>query len=85
MLADLDPDNAGLEAATAGYDGDHALEARCPGSTWARPTRTCDRAGVDRDADRLHHLAPAEVAGRGPCLLACGYAGRLLLLHPQPR
>lgn len=88
VLADLDPDNAGLEAATAGYDGAITLlvEARSSWLDLGTPDEDMRTARVvGRDGDRLHHLAPAEVAGRGPCLLACGYAGRLLLLHPQPR
>jgi len=74
VLADLDPDTPGLEAATAGYERKITLLRRFGGSWWSRMLY-CDR-------DRLHHLAAGNVDGcPGLDLVACGYSGRLLVLR----
>ncbi|HLU39255.1 MAG TPA: hypothetical protein VK081_07705 [Planctomycetota bacterium] len=77
VLADLDPDLPGDEAATAGYEHKVSLLCRHGGRWWSRM--------LYRDADRLHHLACGELDGvPGPDLVACGFSGRLILLHRVP-
>lgn len=90
VLADLFPDRAGLEAATAGYDGAVTVLVRGEAS-WLGLTRDGREDGARsaqvaaQDTERLHHLAAARLAGRGTGLVACGYAGRLLFLRPASR
>jgi len=74
VLADLDPDSPGLEAATAGYEFKVTLLRRAGGHWWSRM--------LYRDSDRLHHLAAGDVDGRpGLELVTCGYSGRLTVLR----
>jgi hypothetical protein len=90
VLADLFPDRAGLEAATAGYDGAVTVLVRGD-SSWLGMTLDGREDGARsaqvaaQDTERLHHLAAATLAGRGTGLVACGYAGRLLFLRPASR
>jgi len=74
VLADLDPDSPGLEAATAGYEFKVTLLCRAGGHWWSRL--------LYRDSDRLHHLAAGDVAGRpGLELVTCCYSGRVTVLR----
>lgn len=72
VIADLDPTGPGVEFATAGYDG-RVLVASLAGE---QVTTTV----VGRDGDRLHHLTAGELPGLGPCLVACGYGGRVIVV-----
>jgi hypothetical protein len=74
VLADLDPGAAGIEAATAGYEGT---------ITVLYPEDDAWRAEiVFRDTGRFHHLVAGELltAGEGPELAGCGYSRRLTVV-----
>lgn len=71
VLADLDPDHPGLEAATAGYEMKMSVLYR--NGKW-RPVT------VFKDTGRFHHLAAGPLPGiSGIALVGCGYSGRLIL------
>jgi hypothetical protein len=77
VLADLDPENPGLEAATAGYG--LKLSVIYPvegiaGSEWIPRV-------VHTDVDRFHHLAVGELDPKSPGLeiVGCGYSGRVIV------
>jgi len=87
VIADVDPGSPGPELATAGYDGlVRVLRVR---------ERSRDERGlvqldtqvleVARDDDKLHHLAAGELGELGPCLVAVGYSGRVLVVHHRAR
>jgi len=73
VLADLDPQAPGLEAATAGYAGAISLLYE-RGEDW-------EPVVVFRDLAPFHHLAAGELGG-GPGLelAGCGFTGRLVVL-----
>jgi hypothetical protein len=73
VLADLDPEHPGLEAATGGYANRLTVLYQEDG-IWYGET-------VFTDTDRFHHLAWGELyeASPGPEVVACGYSGRLIL------
>lgn len=90
VLVEYSPGVPGLEAATAGYDGYVTLLERGSSGFARMPDES--RADVvfrpltvGRDEGRLHHLTAAQVRDRGTCLVACGYAGRLLVLRRSER
>ena len=74
VLADLDPDHPGLEAATAGY------------SREVKILLSLDPAAPDIltpfvDSDRIHHLTVGNVDGDPDLeLVACGYSGLVVVL-----
>jgi hypothetical protein len=73
VLADLDPSSPGLEAACAGYEHKITVLSHQSGS-W----RTLY---AHEEPDRLHHLVAVDLDGKpGLELVACGYAGRLVVL-----
>ena len=69
VLAELDPDAPGLEAATAGYSGLITVLFEEPDGWRAEH--------VFQDTDRFHHLAAGELdeGGLGLELVGCGYSG----------
>jgi hypothetical protein len=70
VLADLDPANPGLEAATAGYDGTVRL-FRKSAEGWAGTV-------VATDTDRFHHLTSGELPGwAGTVLVGVNYSGKV--------
>lgn len=75
VLANLVPFAAGLEAATAGYDGRVVALTFDGGAPREQVLHT--------DSDRLHHLAagPLQARGAGVFLVAVGYSGRVLVLR----
>lgn len=73
VIADLDPAAPGPEYATAGYDG-RIVVVRDAGARNPRVTV------VGRDPERFHHLAAGVLPGLGPCLVACGYGGRVVVV-----
>jgi hypothetical protein len=78
VLADLEPGRQGLEAASAGYRGDVVLllEPR------DRDAESWEPHVILEGVDRLHHLFAADVDGEpGIELVACGFAGRVFVLH----
>ena len=77
VLADLDPNSKGLEAASAGYD--MAVNVLWPEEGGWRAVE------VFKDTGKLHHLAAGrfEGVGGGECLVTCGYSGRLTVIHFQ--
>ncbi len=79
VLADLDPEHPGLEAATAGYDRKLTVLYEDDGRWSARTIYT--------DTDRFHHLAAGELDAESPGLelVACGYSGRLILAGVERR
>ncbi|MHC4515394.1 MAG: hypothetical protein ACYTGW_16630 [Planctomycetota bacterium] len=73
VLADLDPETPGLEAACAGYAKKITVLSRQSGG-WRK-------AFEHQEPGRLHHLIAADLDGRpGLELAACGFAGRLVVL-----
>ncbi len=72
VIADLDPLRPGLEYATAGYDGRVVV-------AWEEEDGPAFEVVIE-DGERLHHLAVGELPGLGPCLVACGYGGRILVV-----
>lgn len=75
VLAELDPESPGLEAATAGY-GKAITVVRRRGDAWRAEV-------VARDADRIHHLTSGRLPGIDrTVLVTCGYSGRVLVLVP---
>jgi hypothetical protein len=88
VVADLLPDDRGVEVATAGYDGVirvvmlESVEVRSvdhPGRA-ARPMFMSSKRSVARDSAKLHHLATGEIDGLGLCLVSCGYSGSVLVI-----
>jgi len=74
VLADIDPDVPGLEAATAGYE--MRISVLYPqGDGWSARQ-------VFTDTGRFHHLAAGELLsyGRGTELVSCGYSKRLVVI-----
>ncbi len=70
VVADLDPDSPGWEAATAGYDGTMRLFRQGPGG-WIGTI-------VATDSDRFHHLTSGTLAGwTGIVLVGVNYSGRV--------
>lgn len=89
VVADLVPEDEGVEVATAGYDGmirvvtlenveirsmDHPDRA-------ARPGFMSSKRSVARDSAKLHHLTTGVIDGLGLCLVSCGYSGSVLVIH----
>jgi hypothetical protein len=73
ILAELDPASPGLEAACAGYE--HKITVLGGGSGGWHELFT------HVEPDRLHHLVAVDLDGKpGLELVACGYAGRLVVL-----
>jgi len=74
VLAELDPRGEGLEAATAGYNRRVIVVSRIDGS-WSPEV-------IYEDADKLHHLAAADLDGTpGAELVTCGFGGRVVILR----
>jgi hypothetical protein len=74
VLADLDPDAPGIEAATTGYSGRVTLLRERDGR-FVASLLFADRAG-------FHHAVAGDVDGvPGPELVVCGLAGRVLVFH----
>lgn len=71
VLRDLDPDSPGIEAATAGYDGQVVLLRRA-GAAWTPRV-------VARTDSRFHHLAAGELPGVGLSLVGASLGGRLVV------
>jgi hypothetical protein len=77
VLADVDPDAPGVEAATAGYE--KKMTVLYPeGDAW-RPVT------VFTDEGRFHHLAAGELLerGRGLELVGCGYSKRVVVVGKE--
>jgi hypothetical protein len=74
VLADLDPDSPGVEAACVGYEMRMTVLFAEEGG-WRAKT-------VFTDTARFHHLASGEllVEGRGRELVGCGYSKRLVVV-----
>jgi len=74
VLADLDPQTPGLEAACAGYARRLSLLELVDGA-WRAET-------LYEDSDRFHHLIAADVDGQpGLELIGVGYAGNVVVLR----
>ncbi len=70
VLADLDPSHPGVEYATTGDDGR------------VRLVRGEEVSVVGRDGAGLRDLASGVLPGLGPCLVACGSGGAVIVMHP---
>lgn len=72
-IGELDPREAGLELAVAGYEGRLSVLYRGAAGWVAQE--------IHRDDDALHHLEVGEVDAESPGLeiVTCGHSGRLLL------
>lgn len=78
VLAELDPSAPGLEAACAGYEHKITVLGNDAGR-WRQ-------LFTHEEPDRLHHLVAVDLDGRpGLELVACGYAGRLVVLSRRGR
>lgn len=73
VLADLDPEDEGLEVATAGYDGRILVFEELD-----TDEREMEVAAID--AGRFHHLTSGTLADYGTVLVGCGYGGRVLVV-----
>jgi len=82
VLAELDPDSPGLEAATAGYDLKMSVIYPVEGEAG---TEWIPRV-VHTDVDRFHHLAVGELDPESPGLeiVGCGYSGRVIVAGKSP-
>lgn len=89
VVADVDPDSDGVEACTAGYDGEITVcrlaFGDAEGDGAESPTVQVEAFSVARDTDRLHHLAVGEFEGLGRALVSCGYSGDVLVVAPRRR
>jgi len=89
VVADLVPEDEGVEVATAGYDGViRVVTLENVEIRWvdkperaARPGFTSSKRSVARDSAKLHHLTVGEIDGLGLCLVSCGYSGSVLVVH----
>lgn len=74
VLADLDPDLPGIEAATAGY-GNTVTLLHQDGDAWKPRV-------LFEDTGRLHHLATGRIGPDGEVgLVTCGYSGLLTVIR----
>jgi len=73
VLADLDPDEEGVEAATAGYE--FAISVLYPEDDWRA-------VKVYTDTAKFHHLASGQIYPDTPEeeLAGCGYSGRVVVV-----
>ena len=73
VLADLDPDEEGVEAATAGYE--FTISVLYPEDDWRA-------VAVFTDTAKFHHLASGQLDPDTPQeeLAACGYSGRVVVV-----
>lgn len=94
VVTDIDPDSEGVEACTAGYDGEITVcrlsfedaDAAEDGSAPVGPPAVqVEAIPVARDTDRLHHLAVGDFDGLGRALVSCGYSGDVLVVAPRRR
>jgi len=73
VLADVDPDAEGVEAVCAGYENKITILRRTKDG-WKSEL-------VHEEPDRLHHLLAVQLDGKdGLELVACGYAGALIVI-----
>ena len=93
VLVDIDPQNPGLEACSAGYDGlvrviglnrVEEKQLDLPGQPVTQ-SWDGDLRYVARDSAKLHHLSAATIEGYGTCLVSAGYSGDVLLIYRQAR
>ena len=85
VVVDIDPDNAGVEACTAGYDGEIRvvyLDPRDDDRGAGRGFWTSKKS-VARDTAKIHHLTTGVFDGLGQCLVSCGYSCVVLVVHPK--
>lgn len=74
VLADLDPNRPGIEAATAGY-GNTVTLLHLEGDTWQPRI-------LFQDSGKLHHLAAGRITQDGSIgLVTCGYSGLLTVIR----
>lgn len=67
VWGEFNPTGAGIEAATAGYDGKVTVHVGTNVQV------------IGTDTDKFHHLAAGNIDGLGTALVACGYSGRVLV------
>ena len=90
IIHDVDPKSPGVEAATAGYDGEirvvrlneetPAGEVPEGGRENAPLQLSTSATSVARDTAKIHHLAVGDFAGIGTALVSCGYSGDVLVV-----
>lgn len=90
IVHDVDPSSEGVEAATAGYDGEirvvhlkreHAAGEVPEGGRENAPLQLSTRAvSVARDTAKIHHLTVGEFDEIGTALVSCGYSGDILVV-----
>ena len=72
IIADLHPNQDGLEWATAGYNGQIMIVL--PGTAEKPEIKI-----IGKDDDKFHHLAFGDLPGLGKSLVGCGYSGRVIV------
>ena len=82
VIADLDPEHPGDEAATAGYDGIIRLVRFFPFEDQGPGTSEMATSDVilARDTAKIHHLTTGTFEGLGLSLVSCGYSGDVLVV-----
>ena len=76
VIAEFDRRFLGDEIATAGYNGAITILGFNERSqSWVATT-------VARDEDKFHHLGYGNLDGFGPCLVGCGFGGRVVVAWP---
>lgn len=86
VIVDIDPSEDGVEACTAGYDGEIRIVYLHPSEDGGRPGAVryaTTKKSVARDTAKIHHLTTGSFDGLGQCLVSCGYSGDVLVVHPK--
>lgn len=85
VFVDIDPDQDGVEACTAGYDGEirvvGMVQLMTAGAPY--PRYSTSKRSVARDTAKIHHLTVGTFDGIGTALVSCGYSGDVLVTHPR--
>lgn len=85
LFVDIDANAEGVEACTAGYDGEirvvRLLEQPAAGDAF--PRFATSKRSVARDTAKIHHLTSGTFDDIGTALVSCGYSGDILVTYPR--